>query len=66
LLNRTVNHSHAATAPMNRAGASPWPASASMHSQVVRTLPTSTTNMTGLRTMPRGWSFAKAAGTACQ
>ena len=49
LANSTVNHSHSATAPMNAAGASPWPRSASIHSQVVSRLPMKTTNITGLR-----------------
>ncbi len=45
----TVNQSHSEMARMNPAGASPCPASACTKSPVVRTLPTSTTTMTGLR-----------------
>ena len=51
LANSTVNHSHAAIAKINPAGASPLPVSAACsHSAVVRTLPTSTQNMTGFLT----------------
>ena len=57
--NSTVNHSQSAIAPMNAVGASPFPASAWIHKAVVNTLPTSTTNITGLRTIERGLSFIK-------
>ena len=57
LANRTVNHSHAETARMNPAGASPLPISAWMKRQVVRTLTTSVTNITGFLTWWRGSSF---------
>ena len=59
LANSTVNHSQSATAPMNPAGASPCPKSACIHRTVVSTLPTSTTNMTGLRTSTRGSSLTE-------
>ena len=44
-------------APMKPVGASPWPSSAWIHNAVVSTLPTSTTNITGLRTIQRGLSL---------
>src|SRR5579875_733065 len=58
--NSTVNQSQSDTARMKRAGASPCPISACMKSALVSTLPTSTTNMTGLRTWCRGSSFQTA------
>ena len=64
LAKRTVNHSHSATAPMNPTGASPRPARAWIHRAVVRTLPTSTTNITGLRTSRRGSSLRKESQMA--
>ena len=57
LANSTVNQSQTEIAPMKLAGASPWPRSACTNRPVVSTLPTSTTNMTGLRTIKRGSSF---------
>ena len=53
-----MNQSQSDTAPINHAGASPEPPSAWIQRSVVIRLPTSTTNMTGLRTMLRGFSFA--------
>jgi len=38
--NSTVNHNHSAFAPMNQAGASPWPKSACSHRPVMRMAPT--------------------------
>ena len=43
---RTVSHSQKATVKANHPG---WPGSPAIHSAVVNTAPTSTTNMTGLR-----------------
>ena len=62
--NSTVNQSHTDTARMNPAGASPWPRSACTQRQVVRTLTTSVTNITGLRTMWRGSSFLNESAIA--
>ena len=53
----TVNQSQSDTVPIYHAGASPCPPRACTQSPVVRTLPTSTTNITGLRAMVRGLSF---------
>jgi len=53
----TVNQSQSDTVPIYHAGASPCPPRACTQSPVVRTLPTSTTNITGLRAMLRGLSF---------
>src|SRR5262245_11187138 len=64
LANRTVNQSQRDTAKMNQAGASPRARSAWMKSAVVRTLPTSTTNMTGLRTCMRGSSLRNESTSA--
>ena len=50
LAKTTVNQSQSETARMKPAGASPLPTSAWTKSPVVRTLPTSTTNMTGFLT----------------
>ena len=57
--NRTVNHSHKATHPMNDAAEAPTlaPTSACTHRIVVRIDTTKTTNMTGFRTWSRGLSF---------
>ena len=52
--NSTVNQSHRDTARMNQTGASPFPNSAWKNRTVVSTLPTATTNMTGLRIWYRG------------
>jgi hypothetical protein len=49
---------------MNPAGASPRPTSAWTKSAEVRTLPTSTTNMTGFFTWWRGSSFANERAMA--
>src|SRR5262249_27939180 len=64
LANRTVNQSHRDTAKMNQAGASPRARSAWTKSAVVRMLPTSTTNMTGLRTCTRGSSLRSESTSA--
>src|SRR5262245_19848183 len=49
---------------MNHAGASPSPSNAWRKSTVVRTLPTRTTNMTGLRSWTRGSSLRSDSMTA--
>ena len=46
---------------MKPAGASPFPRRAWIQNPVVRTLTTSTTNITGLRTIFRGANFFKAS-----
>ena len=56
--NSTVNHSHRDTVPTNQAGASPCATSAWTKRRVVNTLPTSTTNITGLLIIRRGSSFS--------
>ena len=61
---RTVNQSQRDTNPIYQAGASPWPARAWIQRAVVSTLPTSTTNMTGLRIIERGFSFKSASRNA--
>src|SRR5262245_20588959 len=48
-------------AVMKPGDASPWPAKAWTARPVVRTAPTQTTNMTGLRTWRRGESFHAAS-----
>ena len=50
----TVSHSQIATVKANQPG---WPVSPTIHMTVVNSAPTSTTNMTGLRTMSRGSSL---------
>ncbi len=58
LAKSTVNQSQSETARMNQAGASPLAERApGRRGRVVRTLPTSTTNITGLRTWWRGSSL---------
>ena len=62
LANTTVSHSHTATVKVNHAGSSPPPNGAPpkswiSHAIVVISAPTSTTNMTGLRTCTRGSSL---------
>src|SRR3569623_2162584 len=59
MANSTETHSQRATARMNPAGASPWPARAWAWAQstVVRMLPTYSTNITGLRHWTAGVSF---------
>jgi len=65
LANRTVNHSHAVVQPVNQSGISdPPPTRSRMTSAVVRTLPTSTTNMTGFFIMWRGDSLTTLSITA--
>ena len=49
---------------MKPAGASPFPMSAWTQKPVVRTLTTSTTNITGLRIIFRGSNFFKASNRA--
>ena len=63
LAKRTVNHSQPQTRPTNRA-LWPPPVRAAMKAMVVTTLPTSTTNMTGLRATSRGSSLASELRTA--
>jgi len=62
--NSTVNHSHAVTAKMKPAGASPWPRSACTNKTLVRRLPMYTTNITGLRICTLGESLRKESATA--
>ncbi len=58
LANSTVNHSHAEIARMKPGAASPLPVMAAWANRtVVKALPTSTQNMTGLRIMWRGSSL---------
>src|SRR5581483_11134450 len=64
LANRTVNHSQAETSPTNTLSADVAVRRSRKNSKVVRTLPTSTTNMTGLRAMSRGSSLTKESFTA--
>ena len=64
LANSTQSHNHIATPPINPVGASPCPANACTQSTVVKTLPTSVTNITGLCIIQRGSSFAKASTIA--
>jgi hypothetical protein len=64
LANRTVNHSQAATRPPKRFSlplASPMSRKKKM---VVTMLPTHTTNITGLRTIVRGWSLRRLSRAA--
>ena len=57
----TVSHSQNATVKVNHAGSAPPP---TIQISVVSTAPTSTTNMTGLRTMRRGSSLRSASSSA--
>ena len=66
LANSTHSHSHRATPPMNDVLASPCPSSACIHKTVVRTLPTSVTNITGFLSIQRGFSLTKASTSACR
>ena len=59
LANSTVNHSHSGDEPGEHVRLRASSARSRRNRSVVRTLPTSTTNMTGLRAMWRGSSFAK-------
>ena len=63
LANSTVNHSQAATEPTNRMSRPPR-SRPSMKATVVMTLPTSTTNITGLRATSRGSSLTNERTTA--
>ena len=63
LANSTVNHSHAATSPANTLSDAVADGSFWKNSTVVRTLPTSTTNITGLRAIWRGSSFTNESPT---
>ena len=65
--NRTVNQSQSDTARMKPGGASPRPVTAAWtKSTVVKALPISTVNMTGFRTMLRGWSLRSASSAAAR
>src|SRR2546422_3843024 len=64
LANNTVNHSQAATRPTKTLSAAVAVRTSRRNSRVVRTLPTSTTNMTGLRAMSRGSSLTNESRTA--
>ena len=57
----TVSHSQNATVKVNHAGSAPPP---TIQVSVVSTAPTSTTNMTGLRTMRRGSSLRSESSSA--
>ena len=61
LPNSTVSHSQIATVKANQPG---WPVSPTIHMTVVNSAPTSTTNMTGLRTISRGSSLRSEPATA--
>ena len=65
LANSTVNHSHAATRPVNRFCCRGRRTEVADEQDVVRALPTSTTNMTGLRAWTRGSSLRKLSTIAC-
>src|ERR1700692_3143467 len=62
--NSTVNHSHAVTAKMKPAGASPWPRNAWTNKREVRRLPMYTTNITGLRICTLGESLRNESAMA--
>ena len=69
LAKTTVSHSQTVTVNVNQAGSSPppsgWPPNSWInHAIVVMSAPTSTTNMTGLRTCTRGSSFLNEAPIA--
>jgi hypothetical protein len=64
LANRTHSHSQRVMPPMKAAPSSACLTRARTQSTVVRTLPTSVTNMTGLRTIQRGLSFINASMAA--
>ena len=69
LANTTVSHSQTVTVNVNHEGSFPppsgWPPNSWIsHAIVVISAPTSTTNMTGLRTCTRGSSFLKEAAIA--
>ena len=67
LANSTVNHSHRVTDRVNQTGTSWAPRARSRaRSSVVRTLPTSTTNMTGFLAMLRGRSLRTLSPAACR
>ena len=68
---RTVSHSQTATTNVNHAGSLPPPGASppkawTIQISVVRTAPTSTTNMTGLRAMSRGSSLRNEAAIAAR
>ena len=60
----TVNHSQAATRPAKRFSSRVDEPRSRRKTRVVTTLPTSTTIITGLRAMWRGWSLAMLARSA--
>ena len=64
----TVNQSQSATWPVKAGGAAPGEGATRSRSQmsVVRTLPTSTTNMTGLRAIIRGSSLRRLSTSAAR
>src|SRR5262245_61596299 len=66
--NSTVNHSQSVTWPVNQAGSAPAGRSTTDWSQisVVRTLPISTTNITGFLIISRGSSFRKLSTIAAR
>ncbi len=65
LANSTVNQSQSATWPVNETPPGPPPPTRfTANRRVTRTLPTSTTNITGLRAWTRGSSLRNAAAAA--
>ena len=66
LANSTVNHSHAATRPAKRFCELEEEPRSRSQTMVVRTLPTSTTIITGLRAMRRGSSLTTESLAACR
>ena len=65
LAKSTVNHSQAATSPAKRFSVPVDEPRSRSQTMVVRTLPTSTTIITGLRAIRRGSSFTTASLAAC-
>src|SRR6266508_4060302 len=64
LANSTVNHRKSATSPVNTFSLPVAEPMSRTNRIVVSTLPTSTTNMTGLRAWTRGWSLRKLSTSA--
>src|SRR6266508_3876105 len=64
LANSTVNHRNAATSAVKTFSSAVERAMSRKNRTVLRKLPTSTTNMTGLRTWTRGWSLRKLSTIA--
>ena len=68
LAKTTVNQSHKLTESVNQPGAAcgGWAMRSRSQSSVVRTLPTSTTNITGFLATSRGSSFRRLERAACR